>query len=1110
MPSNVTEIKDYAFYNCIKLKNITLPDNLNILGAHAFENCSNIGDIEIPENISEIKEYTFCGCSGLHRVKMQSTTTAIGDYAYKGCSNLKSTIWPFDLETIGQGAFQESGLQSITLPRGVTDIGVEAFYKCKNLSYITVENGNTKFSAKDGVLFKSIINNQYRQLLYYPANKAGTTYQIEEDVHDMNKYAFVCCSNLQEITVEEGNTKFVAENGILFNESKKSIICYPGGKTETSYTIPSNVTSIGEFAFIGARNLKKIEVDSENENFSSENGILYNKDLNKIICYPAGKTDTQYRIPLKVKEIGTRVFEECPTLEKIIVHGLITKVNKLAFNVGKDKDVYYNPRSTEMNSYAKNNKDIANFIGANLKGLDISQRPTKTEYYVNEALTLEGLKVNIQYEGVNVIVTNEFTEENGFTITPPDGTRFSSTGQKPIEVKYKEAETIVNKTFYVNVTTYNPPPSEPEPEPAEEGTRENPWKIGAVNPEDVTAYVEDAILHIEGTGAMKNFESGDIPWRDKANTITEAIITNGVTNIGNYAFYECTCMNTITISESITKIGVYAFYECSSLGNITIPTNVTEIGTYAFYCCTSISNIIIPAGVTEIKDSTFEGCSGLTTVEMLGEITKIGSNAFFNCRNLTEIEIPETVTIIGENAFAYCRGLTTLIVPMGVTTVGEGAFNTTRDEEKTTIYYYKNCEAMVTYATTYPDEAHFIRISENGILLSIRADISNLAKSKYKVGETLDLTGLKIIKKYLQGKEEVEIEETNEFTEENGYRFSGSILYVPSQNSMIMILYSDEEQYAATFFDVEVIGVNSISLDTSNVKTEGYKEGDALDLTGLVVTANYTDNTTTEIVTDYTTNPQNGDILNESGDKEVTITYKANEYTNEVQESFVIHVEPLHPELTQIRVKTNPTKTKYIKGEQLDLSGLVILATYSNGLTQDVTEGYESDPAEGTILETIGRQKVTITYEGKTTQFTVIVSEEETDEDILTEESTYEINEEFIENVLLKTTIRRFLSNFNNEYTVTLSNENAEYVGTGMVVTVKKLQEVVKVLEIVIMGDVTGDGVANMLDILAINNVRLDMGTLAGAKAKAADMNNDSEINFSDILLVNNFRINVD
>ncbi len=147
-----------------------------------------------------------------------------------------------------------------------------------------------------------------------------------------------------------------------------------------------------------------------------------------------------------------------------------------------------------------------------------------------------------------------------------------------------------------------------------------------------------------------------------------------VTSIGEYAFYFCDGLTSITIGNSVTSIGNDAFYNCSGLTSITIGNSVTSIGDYAFQSCSSLTSITIPNSVTSIGDYAFSGCSGLYSV-IIGEgVTSIGARAFGNCDGITELTIGNSVTSIGDSAFSGCSGLTSVTIPNSVITIGGSAF----------------------------------------------------------------------------------------------------------------------------------------------------------------------------------------------------------------------------------------------------------------------------------------------------------------------------------------------------------------------------------------------------------------------------------------------------
>lgn len=131
------------------------------------------------------------------------------------------------------------------------------------------------------------------------------------------------------------------------------------------------------------------------------------------------------------------------------------------------------------------------------------------------------------------------------------------------------------------------------------------------------------------------------PWG--SYKITSAIIKDGVTGIGSYAFYRCTSLTSITIPDSITNIGNSAFYNCTSLTSIIIPDSITSIGDNAFNRCTSLTSITIPDSVQNINNHIFSYCDSLTSITISDSVTSIGNSAFSDCTSLTSINYIGTV-----------------------------------------------------------------------------------------------------------------------------------------------------------------------------------------------------------------------------------------------------------------------------------------------------------------------------------------------------------------------------------------------------------------------------------------------------------------------------------
>ena len=186
---------------------------------------------------------------------------------------------------------------------------------------------------------------------------------------------------------------------------------------------------------------------------------------------------------------------------------------------------------------------------------------------------------------------------------------------------------------------------------------------------------EDGTLTISGEGAMEDYDnwyyddSGynpkRAPWYDYIDSISSASAENGVTSIGNGAFYGCDSLTSVTIPNSVTTIGDDAFYFCNSLTSVTIPASVTTIGDYAFGECNNLTSVTIPDSVTTIGNFAFSGCRNLTSVTIPNSVTTIGNAAFQSCWNLTSITIPDSVTTIGDGVFSSCSRMSNIFVSSG-------------------------------------------------------------------------------------------------------------------------------------------------------------------------------------------------------------------------------------------------------------------------------------------------------------------------------------------------------------------------------------------------------------------------------------------------------------
>ena len=205
---NTTQvIGKYAFSGCSELSNIIIPNNVTNIEEAAFSNCEGLTAINIPNSIKTIGFGAFDGCNKLLTIDIPNSVESIGGRAFRDCESLNKITIPNSVKTIGNDAFENcSGLLAINIPNSVDSIGEYAFRNCESLINITVSSNNKKYLSKDGVLF----NYNGTELIQYPLGDGKSEYVIPNNVEKIGKYAFYNCKNLRSVTINE-SVKVIAE-----------------------------------------------------------------------------------------------------------------------------------------------------------------------------------------------------------------------------------------------------------------------------------------------------------------------------------------------------------------------------------------------------------------------------------------------------------------------------------------------------------------------------------------------------------------------------------------------------------------------------------------------------------------------------------------------------------------------------------------------------------------------------------------------------------------------------------------------------------------------------------------------------------------------------------
>ena len=203
------------------------------------------------------------------------------------------------------------------------------------------------------------------------------------------------------------------------------------------------------------------------------------------------------------------------------------------------------------------------------------------------------------------------------------------------------------------------------------------YDCGATENDNVTVTIdtESGVMTVSGTGAMKGYNYNTLPWLDYVSYVTTGKVEEGITNVGAYAFYKCTAMESVTLPSTVTSINKAAFSGCSTLAAIEFPEKLTKIGSYAFSNCTSITTLTLPESITSLDTYSFYTLTGLKTVVIKSKITALPQGVFCDCYALTSITLPEGLETIGYLAFSRCKKLTSITLPSTLTTLSKSAFD---------------------------------------------------------------------------------------------------------------------------------------------------------------------------------------------------------------------------------------------------------------------------------------------------------------------------------------------------------------------------------------------------------------------------------------------------
>ena len=663
----VVSIDYRAFSYNENVKQITIPDSVELIHARAFDNCSGLLSINIPDSVTVIEESTFEDCSNLISVSIGNAVTEIGKYAFRECNSLTSISMGNSVTDIGEDAFSDcNGLKALVLPDSITNIGNNAFRRCESLTSITIPNSVKRIG--DG--------------------------------------AFYGCNKLKTIHVPDTITNI---KGI-----------FQGLEGLTSVNISKSVYTIDEYEFVGCNKLKAINVDNENPKYTSEDGVLFNKDKTQLICYPASKQGG-YTIPDSVLSISKYAFNGCGGLTSITIPSSVSSIGKKAFfdcvNLGT---VNFNATNCFNNDYEDDEYYYGPFCGCSkLKTFNIGKNvrfiPERMLYGCN---ALENVIIPLSVVRIGSIAfgkCNNLKIKCNATSKPDGWDEQWNPNNRPVEWGFISCEDYDYRIIDIDehkvaITCYKQNNEERIVIPQSVILYNIEYDVANIGPaafqnhnELTSVIVPSTISNIgdafKGCDNLQFNEYDNAQYlgndenpylflvKTKIPDITECDINAQCKGICGNAFMDCKMLEVVNIPDSITSIGISAFLRCSSLRNVYVPDSVERIGYGAFAGCVNLKAIGIsqnnkyfvaddgvlfnsdkkklvqyPAGKTEQKYCVPE------------TVSVIADAAFYGSEKLKYLYIPDSVTSIGAFAFGLCNGIESIYIPWTISYIRDGVF----------------------------------------------------------------------------------------------------------------------------------------------------------------------------------------------------------------------------------------------------------------------------------------------------------------------------------------------------------------------------------------------------------------------------------------------------
>ncbi len=704
IPNSVRSIERFTFSGCSNLTSITIPNSVTNIGYSAFENCSNLTSITIPDSVTTIENSTFYGCTNLVSISIPSSVTSMGKNVFNGCPLLPvedgiqyADTWAVNVTNREEGTYtlrpNTAGLApylfmdcknmtSITIPDSVKSIGYRAFWNCKSLNALYIND----LESWCKILID--MNEPYEEEnpegcspLYYAHHLYLNGEEVKQlvipnSVTDIGNFHFQNCWSLESVVIHDGVTS-IGEKA------------FSNCRELTSVVIPSSLSSIAYYAFQNCTNLAHIELGHESPPFFNDYNDFYALESTCLIDYAQ---------TLEVPLGSTHSYVSHEYWSKVeSIYAMDGETKKYPIQIAVEEGLPFINISGEMNREVAENeevhfsitdKDAVKYGLVMFRGNDISAELKKGEYVfqptsryqdnivhtyafptfdialkeagdlVNQVPldkidSIFSLKVSGDFNGTDLLVVRKMKNLKLLDLTDA---HIVAGGMNYYE-SFQTKDNTIGEYFFTD----------------------NAELLRVLFPKDVTSISDNAckgMLKLQTVVIPEKVQSiGASAFKD-CTELTSCTLGQGLVTIGEAAFRGCSALKSVITFGGIQTIGKEAFLGCSSLESIVLPNSLTSIGASAFSGCSGLPSVDIPDNVISIGERAFAGCSGLTSVNLNdnNNLTCIEAYVFSGCSSLTSIIVPNSVTSIGINAFAGCKALTSIKMGNNIEVIASLAF----------------------------------------------------------------------------------------------------------------------------------------------------------------------------------------------------------------------------------------------------------------------------------------------------------------------------------------------------------------------------------------------------------------------------------------------------